>query len=232
MNNLLEKEASKALNLPVLYSLRNCPYAMRARIAIVHAQVPVLLRDIVLSNKPDEMISASPKGTVPVVVMSGTPPKVIEESLDIMLWALHQNDPYDLLRKDDPEALHYMLAVISQFDQAFKSCLEEYRCAKRYHENNLVQCRERCESFINILEKKLSQHTFLMSEQPSLLDIALVPYIRQFAKVERKWYLQSPYPKLRHWLNSYLQSAMFTKVMAKHPLWLDTHQDIILGEAS
>jgi len=216
--------------LPVLYSLRNCPYAMRARIAIFYAQQRVILRDVVLSNKPKAMLAASPKGTVPVLVLPNNKTEeksqVIDESLAVMLWALTENDPDDLLQKYDPDNLTAMLKLITTFDSEFKTCLEAYKCAKRYHENTVKACRQACEVYIQQLELRLSQHDFLMSAKPSLTDIALLPYIRQFARVERQWYLQSPYPKLKQWLNNYLQSPMFTQVMAKNPLWQENNQSL------
>ena len=213
-------------SLPVLYSLRNCPFAMRARMAIYRSQVPVLLRDIVLSDKPPEMLEASPKGTVPVVVTScGT---VIEESAEVMLWALSENDPDDLLLSTEPEMFDSMRGLIHQFDTEFKPCLEAYRAAKRYHEPNLLECRQACETHLCELEDCLTRHSFLMADQESLADLALLPFIRQFARVERQWYLQSPYPKLRQWLNQYLQSRMFSKVMTKHELWLVNRRDILM----
>ena len=212
--------------LPILYSLRNCPFAMRARMAIYQSQLPVLLRDIVLRDKPAEMLAVSPKGTVPVLVTNhGT---VIEESLEVMLWAFSESDPADLLLSADPEMLDNMLALIHQFDSEFKPCLEAYRAAKRYHEPNLAECRLACEQYITQLELRLSQHAFLITDRESLADLALLPFIRQFARVERQWYLQSPYPKLRQWLDSYLQSKMFSKVMTKHELWLINRHEVLL----
>jgi glutathione S-transferase len=209
--------------LPILYSLRNCPYAMRARIAIYYAKQNVALRDIVLSNKPDEMLVASPKGTVPVLVEEWKTGQVnvIEESLDVMLWALNKSDPDNLLNSDEPFYLSDMLALISIFDNEFKACLEKYKCAKRYHETSLLQDRQACEKYIEALEARLQENDFFFSATTSLVDIALLPFIRQFSKIERQWYIQSPYPKLRAWLNHYLQSRMFSKVMAKQPLWLE-----------
>jgi glutathione S-transferase len=122
-----------------------------------------------------------------------------------------------------------MLSLINEFDNDFKTSLEAYKCAKRYQEDNVAQCRVVCQQYIEQLEQRLTEHMFLMSDKESLADIALVPFIRQFARVERQWYLQSPYPMVRRWLNSYLQSPVFTKVMAKHPLWLDNQQDILFG---
>jgi len=213
--------------LPILYSLRNCPYAMRARIAIFKAKQTVLLRDLVLSNKPEEMLQASPKGTVPVVVLADG--RVIEESLEVMLWAFNETDPDDLLHCQRDNSLVEMLELIYEFDHDFKTCLEQYKCAKRYKENNLIEQRAACELYIQKLELRLTKHAYLMSDKESLADIALLPFIRQFARIERQWYLQSPYPNVRLWLNNYLQSPMFTKVMAKYPLWLTSHEEVLFG---
>jgi len=201
---------------------------MRARIAIFKAQQTVWLRDLVLSNKPDEMIAASPKATVPVLVLpDGT---VIDESLEVMLWALHETDPHDLLHNESANLLATMLTLIDDFDVNFKQFLEQYKCAKRYQEADLTSRREACEVYIEKLEQRLTAHNFIISDKESLVDIALLPFIRQFARVERQWYLQSPYPKVRQWLNNYLQSPVFTKVMAKHPLWVDNRSVVIFGE--
>lgn len=229
MNQTANIDNAEHKPFPILYSLRNCPYAMRARMAIFKAQQTIVLRDLVLSNKPAEMIAASSKATVPVLVLNdGT---VIDESVDVMLWALKKTDPNNLLPSvnNNEHTLADMLAIIYTFDQEFKVCLEQYKCAKRYQENNIVECRLACESFIQRLENHLSSHLYIMSNQESLVDIALLPFIRQFARVERQWYLQSPYPNVKQWLKNYLQSAMFTKVMAKYPLWLEHHEVILFG---
>jgi glutathione S-transferase len=225
---------NKPMTLPILYSLRNCPFAMRARLAIFRSKKAVELRDVVLSNKPAKMLVASPKGTVPILVLGACenkPLQVIDESLDIMLWVLGESDPHNLLRAKplDSQAssndtkpattLAEMLSLIDLFDNEFKRCLEAYKSAKRYHDISLQDCRQQCEVYIQNLEQRLSKHPYLMDEHESLVDIALLPFIRQFARIERQWYLQSPYPQLKQWLNRYLQSAMFTKVMAKYPLW-------------
>ncbi|MDN2664949.1 glutathione S-transferase [Psychromonas sp. 14N.309.X.WAT.B.A12] len=215
-------------NLPVLYSLQHCPYAMRARIAIFKSQQPILIRAIKLNNKPPEMLTLSTKGTVPMLVLNGN--EVIEESLDIMLKVLKDNDPSHLLSSQGEEPLSDIIAIIDEFEQHFFVAVEAYKCAKRYQENNIVECRRACEVYLQKLEDRLSKHAFLASEREGLLDIALMPFVRQFSKVERQWYQQSPYPKLRAWLSGYLQSTMFTKVMAKHELWVDGHQDIVFGD--
>lgn len=219
---------------PILYSLRNCPYAMRARLAIFKSKLTVELRDVVLSNKPKAMLTASAKGTVPIIVLPSG--QVIDESLSIMLWALNENDPNYLLgdltteRQNKSCHLPEMLTLIQVFDDQFKGALEQYRCAKRYHEKNIEECRIACEVYIKQLEQRLSHHNYLFDNNESLADIALMPFIRQFAKVERQWYLQSPYPNVRRWLNSYLQSATFTKVMAKYPTWSPAENTVLFGD--
>jgi|TARA_R110002111_G_scaffold68761_1_gene111440 glutathione S-transferase len=231
--------------LPILYSLQNCPYAMRARLAILLAQQPVMLRAIDLKNKPAEMLTLSPKGTVPVLVLENRVgvnndnegqgafvqrSQVIEESLDIMLWALTINDPENLLYSHTPDCLNEMLAIIEENDTQFKPTLEQYKRAKRYHNEDEEQYRQLCEPFVQQLESRLTQHAFLMGAKPSLLDYALLPFIRQFSRVNRQLYLQGPYSHLHAWLNRQLQSRLFSKAMFKYPLWLETRQDYILGE--
>ena len=211
-------------NYPILYSLQNCPYAIRTRFVLYKAQQRVLIRAIKLNNKPTEMLNVSPKGSVPVLVISRK--VVIEESLEIMLWALVENDPEDLLHNDKPGSLKRIIELIYEFETTFIPALEAYCCAKRYHEDNIEQCRATCEITLQELETRLTNHTFLFSQKQSLLDIALFPFLRKFARVERQWYLQSRYTNLRQWLNNYLQSPTFTKVMAKHELWLENNKDI------
>ena len=178
-----DEKTNKIKALPILYSLRNCPYAMRARLAIFKAKQTILLRDLVLSNKPSEMIAVSPKASVPVLVLANG--SVIDESLAVMLWALQATDPDDLLHRQEEGALSEMLLLINKFDNDFKTCLEAYKCAKRYQEDNIAQCRAVCEQYIKQLEQRLTEHRFLMSDKESLADIALVPFIRQFARIER-----------------------------------------------
>ena len=222
------------MTLPILYSLQNCPYAMRARLAILLAQQKVQLRAITMKDKPAEMLSASPKGTVPVLILDSdseteNKKKVIDESLDVMLWALNRNDPENLLYSQQKNALPEMLKIIEENDKNFKPNLEQYKRAKRFHGEDEEQCRLQCEPFIQQLEYRLSQHEFLMGPTPSLLDYALLPFIRQFSRVNRQLYLQGPYTHLQRWLSHHLQSRLFSKAMIKYPLWLDNHEECIFG---
>jgi glutathione S-transferase len=217
--------------LPTLYSLQNCPYAMRARLAILLAKQTVILRAIVLQNKPAEMLALSPKGTVPVLVLEAEGEKcVIDESLEIMLWALKRSDPENLLYSPDADALVEMLQIINEYDDQFILMLEQYKRARRFHSNDEDHCRQLCEPFIQRLEYRLSQQEFLMGSTPSLLDYALLPFIRQFSRVNRSVYLQGPYIHLQRWLNYHMQSRLFSKAMFKYPLWLDNHEEFLFGQ--
>jgi len=216
---------------PILYSLQNCPYAMRARLGILMSQQTVLIRAIVMKNKPAEMLALSPKGTVPVLVL-GTEPSthVIDESLDIMLWALNLSDPDNLLYAEDAKALPEMLAIINENDQQFKPNLERYKRAKRFHGDDEEACRLQCEPFIQTLEQRLSQQPFLMGSTPSLLDFALLPFVRQYSRVNKQNFQQGAYSYLNSWLKQHLQSRLFAKAMFKYPLWLEAGEENSLGK--
>ncbi len=221
--------------LPVLYSLQNCPYAMRARLALLLARQTVQIRAITMKDKPAEMLLASPKGTVPVLVVekNNGDRVIIDESLDIMLWALSRNDPKNLLYSHDPKALPEMLKVIEKNDSVFKPALEKYKRAKRFHGDDgdyQEACRLECEPFIQALEQRLSQHEFLMGPTPSLLDYALLPFIRQFSRVNKPVFAQQQYTNLRRWLQHHLQSRLFSRAMFKYPFWLEKREACLLGE--
>ncbi len=184
-----------------------------------------------MQNKPDEMLALSPKGTVPVLVLEANGEKyVIDESLDIMLWALNLNDPENLLLSDDTDALSEMLQIIHENDELFMQNLEQYKRARRFHNQDEEHYRLLCEPFIRKLENRLIQHKFLMGPTPSLLDYALLPFIRQFSRVNRPVFLKGPYTHLNVWLNYHVQSRLFSKAMFKYPLWLDTHEEYLFGE--
>ena len=225
--------------LPILYSLQHCPYAMRARLGLLMAQQQVLLRAITMKNKPAEMLALSPKGTVPVLVLnslsldslSSDQPTIIDESLDIMIWALQQNDPQDLLHKDSPNDFIETLNLIKRNDKEFKPQLEIYKKAKRFRLENVFEEREKCEVFIAELEQQLATTGFFIGHKPGLIDYALLPFVRQFSRVHRSWFLQAPYPHLRDWLEGHMQSRLYAKAMAKYPLWLDEHKDCLMGES-
>jgi glutathione S-transferase len=195
-----------------LYSFRRCPYAMRARMALRYSGVALDIIEVSLKAKPAEMLALSPKGTVPVLSVDG---QVIDESLAIMRWALAQNDPQDWLLKEDPAGQALTAALIEENDQAFKVHLNRYKYAERYPEQPMSVYRAEGEVFLRKLDELLDGRDYLLAEHPSLADVALMPFIRQFAHVDREWFAQTPYVRLQAWLQRFLESELFTTVMAK-----------------
>ncbi|CAK2399491.1 Glutathione S-transferase [Vibrio crassostreae] len=214
-------------DLPILYSLRRCPYAMRGRMGIALSQQKVLLREIVTKDKPSELLASSPKGTVPVLVLpQGT---IIEQSIEVMIWALEQNDPQDLLRSSEPELNQEILELIARNDNEFIGHLEKYRASVRYRNIDTEQRRKACEGFISELESKLAQHEYLFGDTPSLTDFAVMPFVSQFVRVEKKWFVKSEYQNVGRWLRAHLDSKLYTQVMKQYPLWNETKHDCLFG---
>jgi glutathione S-transferase len=195
-----------------LYSFRRCPYAMRARMALRYSTVAVDIVEVSLKAKPAEMLALSSKGTVPVLNVDGL---VIDESLEIMQWALAQHDPQDWLLKDDPQGLRAMAALIEENDQVFKVHLNRYKYAERYPQQPMAFYRAEGEVFLRRLDELLDGRDYLLVNHPTLADVALMPFIRQFAHVDREWFAQTPYRRLQDWLQRFLASELFTSVMAK-----------------
>ncbi|SDO81677.1 Glutathione S-transferase [Pseudomonas arsenicoxydans] len=195
-----------------LYSFRRCPYAMRARMALRYSGVALDIIEVSLKAKPAEMLALSPKGTVPVLSVDG---QVIDESLAIMRWALAQNDPQDWLLKDDPAGKTLTAALIEENDQVFKLHLNRYKYAERYPEQPMTVYRAEGEVFLRKLDELLDGRDYLLAEHPTLADVALMPFVRQFAHVDREWFAQTPYVRLQAWLQRFLESELFTTVMTK-----------------
>lgn len=205
-----------AKQLPILYSFRRCPYAIRARLAIKSSECAVELREVVLADKPKEMLSCSPKGTVPVLrLLDGT---VVDESLDVMNWALQQYDPENWLPENDAD-IKETQRLIDLNDNEFKKYLDHYKYADRFPEYTMEHYREQAEFFLNILEGKLRQNKFLISDKPGMADIAIFPFIRQFAFVDKNWFDKTNYQKLKAWLDYFLRLDLFESVMIKYPRW-------------
>ncbi|WP_295980560.1 glutathione S-transferase [uncultured Variovorax sp.] len=201
--------------LPVLYSFRRCPYAMRARLALVASGQQCELREVALKNKPAEMLAASPKGTVPVLVAEdGT---VLEQSLDVMLWALRRSDPEGWLQ---PEAgtLQDMLALVAACDDGFKPQLDRYKYPDR-HADGGEPARERGAAFLLDLEGRLSASPQLAASHATLADAALMPFVRQFAMVDPAWFGAQPWPRLQAWLSAWTTSDLFERAMHKYEPW-------------
>ncbi|MEO8000473.1 MAG: glutathione S-transferase [Arenimonas sp.] len=197
-------------SLPLLYSFRRCPYAIRARLAIAVSGVEVQLHEVDLKAKPGRMLQLSPKGTVPVLELPNG--RVIDESLDIMLWAFKQNDPGDLLNGFSEAAS----ALIERNDNEFKQALDRYKYPERYPEFSMEHYRSQCEIFLNILNTRLANSRYFFGGGVGIADLALMPFIRQFASVDHNWFDASPYAALRYWLDAWLASDVFMQVMRKH----------------
>lgn len=201
---------------PILYSFRRCPYAMRARLALASAGVEVRLREVVLRDKPAAMLKASAKGTVPVLVLpDGT---VIDESLDIMLWALEKHDPEGWLQPEQGTSADMRRLVVSN-DGDFKHHLDRFKYATRYEGADPEEHRAEAETFLRLLEARLNDTIWLYGTRPSLADYAVLPFIRQFAGAAKGWWEEAPYPNVRRWLEDFKASDRFKAVMRKYPQW-------------
>jgi glutathione S-transferase len=201
--------------LPILYSYRRCPYAMRARMALSYSGIPVEVREISLKDKPANMLQVSPKGTVPVLVLTNG--QVIDQSLEIMQWALQQHDADGWFSVDPQHAA----LLIAENDDSFKQNLDRYKYAIRFPEHAAADYRQQGELFLAKLELHLQQNSFLLSNNISLADIAVFPFIRQFAAVDTNWFESSDYIKLKSWLQRMVESELFQGVMVKYPTYTD-----------
>ncbi len=201
---------------PILYSFRRCPYAMRARSALIAAGIDVELREVVLRDKPAEMIAVSPKGSVPVLVLPDG--RVIDESWDIMLWALRHNDPDNWLGEDEG-FVQSSLPLLQHNDSNFKRALDKYKYPERHPELSRAEHRANGETFLLQLERRLETSACLLGEHFSIADASLLPFVRQFAAVDNDWFTAAPYPALRLWLTGFTRSNLFTRVMQKYPQW-------------
>jgi glutathione S-transferase len=205
------------ISLPVLYSFRRCPYAIRARLALRYTGITVALREVVLKDKPIELIACSPKATVPVLVLDEgrEHQEVIDESLDIMLWALAQHDPDGWLDIDTVQAGQ----LIDANDAQFKPWLDRYKYPDRYTELQPGEPRKHCEVFLTVLEGQLQTHEYLYGDRVSLVDMAIYSFVRQFAFVDMHWFSNSQYTELNRWLQAFLDTPLFNSVMYKYPQW-------------
>lgn len=204
-------------NLAILYSFRRCPYAMRARLALYASKINYEHREVVLRNKPPQLLQASPKGTVPVFITNGG--EVIDESLDIMLWAAKNHDPMDLLFKSNPNACQSMLDLINQSDNQFKPLLDRYKYPNRYDLESGEPARDEAVIWLNKLDDMLNKHDYLFDEKIKLADFAIAPFVRQFAHVDKDWFFSQNWQNLIRWLNNFLESDIFENIMQKHKPW-------------
>jgi len=204
------------LALPVLYSFRRCPYAMRARLALHASGVVHEHREIELRNKPAHLLALSPKGTVPVLWLPDG--QVIDQSLDIMLWALQQNDPQHWLPEGDT-VLNDWLAQIGRNDGPFKQQLDRYKYPQRFGLSDGQAHRDEGAAHLRALAAMLQHQAFLSGPHWGLLDAAQAPFVRQFAHTDPRWFADQPWAPLIAWLAAFETSAAFTAIMAKHPVW-------------
>ena len=209
---------------PILYSFRRCPYAMRARLALYFSGIRVELREVILRDKPPSMLEYSPKGTVPVLIASDG--RIIDQSIDIAYWALRHQDPHKLLPDSGSSHAAEIDQLISENDTEFKAWLDHYKYSDRYPEFTAIHYRKQGERFLFKLDRQLENGKFLFTDKISIADIAIAPFIRQFANVDRGWFDQSPYPKLKIWLDSITESAAFNAIFMKYEQWAPEHKPI------
>ena len=206
-------------HLPILWTFRRCPYAMRARLAIQSSGQQVALQEILLKDKPTSFLAASPKGTVPVVVDGDT---VIEESRDVMLWALNRNDPEGWLDMP-PEGY----ALIDTCDGPFKQALDHTKYAVRFPEKDEASERAKAMLFLRDLDTRLAATPFLFGDRRTMADMAILPFVRQFANTDRAWFDAQDIRYVIRWLDAFLQSDRFRVIMTKYPPW-QAGQDEVL----
>jgi len=203
------------MSSPILYSFRRCPYAMRARMAIAVSGEQVQLREIVLRDKPDEMIEASPKATVPVLVNDD---EIVDESLAVMRWALGRNDPEAWLKNAD-------FSLIEENDGPFKHHLDRYKYSTRYEDVDAQEHRSKGMEFLQKLETRLNASPYLAGQSRGLADIAIFPFVRQFRIADKEWFDQSEIPKVQLWLKQLMESDIFLSVMKKYPTWKESGEE-------
>lgn len=201
---------------PILYSFRRCPYAIRARFALKYAGIVCWLREVSLRNKPEELIRASAKATVPVLVLSDG--RVLDESLDIISWALQQNDPDDCLGLDQ-EQQRDCSKLTRNNDEHFTSVLHRYKYPDRHPEAPHQRAIHELLRHLEQLEERLAHHRFLISDRMSLADIAIFPFVRQASRVDEKFFSELPYKKLLAWLEYFYHHQAYWACMERYPVW-------------
>ena len=194
----------------ILYSFRRCPYAMRARLALVVSGTACELREVKLADKPQAMLDASPKGTVPVLVLAEG--RVIDESEQVMRWALARNDPEGWLERGDP-------ALIEASDGPFKHALDRYKYPNRYEDCVPLKHREQGLAFLRQLDERLAPDGQVCGKHRGIADAAIFPFVRQFANHDRDWFDAQPLPHLQAWLAGHLESPLFKTVMQREKPW-------------
>ena len=209
-------------NLPILYSFRRCPYAMRARMAIHISGQKCELREVLLRDKPPSMLEYSAKGTVPVLILQDG--KVIDESLDVIDWALNLNDPDDWQRSKDTKKTKELIKIN---DGEFKYHLDRYKYSKRYDNEDPEFHRKKCLKFIESVNNELNNSKYIFDDNISYADIVVLPFIRQFRIADIEWFDSLPYDNLKKWLSSFLDSSLLHSIMKKYDLWKEGDKSIV-----
>ena len=209
--------------LPILWSFRRCPYAMRARLALKASGQEVRLREIVLRDKPAPFLAASAKGTVPVLILPDG--QVIDESRDVMFWALSQADPQgwlDVYHRDKEAVISHLEAL----DGDFKHHLDRYKYASRYEEADEISHQRAGAVYLSKWNEMLARQPALSGDALGLLDYATLPFVRQFRIANISWFDAQEWPHLHRWLDDFLQSELFASIMEKYKPWQETGADI------
>ncbi|MFY0622299.1 MAG: glutathione S-transferase [Pelagimonas sp.] len=208
-------------DLPILWSFRRCPYAMRARLAIMLAGHQVELREIVLRDKSQAFLDTSPSGTVPALRLSD---QVLDESLDIMIWTLERSDPDGLL--DMPQEGWDLIAAN---DGPFKAALDHTKYTTRYPELDHTAEREKAVAHLLGLDARLAGQRWLMGDRATLADYAILPFVRQFAFIDKAWFDAQDWPHLNAWLARFLDSGLFASIMSKYAPWAEGDAPLAFG---
>jgi len=213
---------------PILYSFRRCPYAMRARLALMVSNRVCELREVVLRDKPQEMLDVSPKGTVPILIdVDG---RVLDESIDIMLWALEQHDPEKWLIPEQGTVAE-MLALIAEFDSGFKYHLDRYKYPERYAGVEARVHRDEAAVYLEKLNAKLNATKYLYGNNVALADRAIAPFVRQFAHTDKNWFNEQPWYQLEAWLAAFTDSEIYASIMHKYPKWETGNAGVVFGRS-
>lgn len=210
--------APVAASYSVLYSFRRCPFAMRARLALAASDTTCALREVVLRAKPPALLQVSPKGTVPVLVLPDG--LVLEQSLDIMLWALRRSDTRQWLPKTAQE-LDAALQLIAECDGDFKHSLDRYKYPNRYNLPNGLGHRESGALFLMGLNGRLATHRYLGGASFGLADAAIAPFVRQFAHTDPAWFASQTWTDLQRWLQNFEASNDYARAMEKYAAWTE-----------
>ena len=201
---------------PILYTFRRCPYAMRARFAIRSSQIIVEVREIKLQEKPSEFLKSSLKGTVPILIKKSG--EVLEESLDIINWALNTNDPDKWLAKGKLES-HEIAKLLDDLENKFKPNLDKYKYPNRFSGVDQFLYRNKNLCFLEKLNSQLEKNKSLNCEHLTLLDYAIFPFVRQFRNVDQEWFEKLNFIFLNKWINQIIDSQDFSSIMKKFKKW-------------